>query len=423
MVRHGGAPLAITLLLASQASTAPSPGSDPQSAVRISQEQGEALVREIGASVEQLRGLKFKTPVSMKVISGAQVRENFKAKMEPSANEEARHVTAAYVQLGLIPHGSDLAKAYLDDAEKDIDGYYEHGSKVFYLVDHTPPDDVRGVIAHELTHALEDQYYDLESVAKKAQGNDDRSTAITSLVEGSAMVVMFAFMSREQGQKKAKEQLNKVQSERAERTKTAPSFTQRTLVLPYLLGFSFLLHGKPWDWAFGNGVLIDDIQKAYADPPLSTREILHPEQYWVARNRLRPDALRLPDLSPALGKGWTKALENSIGELGLTVLSGFRDPIEFPWALLPTRWTNEAATGTVGDVYQHYVNGQRSLTVLLTRWETERDAWQFEQAIVDKGQYYSRFGVNLLLLSGDVENRGDAIALAAFQGMNYWPDR
>jgi hypothetical protein len=388
---------------------------------RLTTAQAEALVHEIGASVEQLRGLKFKTPVAMKVISGATARENFRAKIEPGTEERMRQVQAAYIQLGLVPRGTDLNKGFLDFAEKEVAGYYEHGSKIFYLVDHTAPDEVRGVIAHELTHALEDQHYDLDSVGGKTETADE-ATAATALIEGSAMVVMFAFLSREEGQAKAREELQRTQSERVERVGIAPTFTQRTLMLPYILGFSFLLHGKPWDWAFGNGVLVSDIAKAYAAPPRSTREILHPEQYWDAPKRLRRERLSLADLSAAFGKGWSKAIEGSIGELGLAVLTGSRDRIQLPWALLPSRWTTEAASGTVGDVYQHYVNGERSATVLLTRWESERDGWQFREALLSKGRHFAQYGVNLLVLAGDVGESSDAISLAAFQGLRYAPD-
>src|SRR5262249_44821807 len=69
-----------------------------------------------------------------------------------------------------------------------------------------------------------------------------------------------------------------------------------------------------------------DIDHCYANPPFSTREILHPEQYWVARQRRPPLRLVLPDLSSVLGPGWSKATAGSIGELGLTVLTGSRGP-------------------------------------------------------------------------------------------------
>ena len=124
-------------------------------------------------------------------------------------------------------------------------GYYEHGSGNLYLLDHVSPDEVRGVIAHELTHALEDQNYDFEAVSKRSE-NADQSTAITAVIEASATAVMLAFLDRDMGKEKANEKLERTESKRAQRLKVAPSFTQRSLMLPYLLGFSFLLHGKPW---------------------------------------------------------------------------------------------------------------------------------------------------------------------------------
>jgi hypothetical protein len=408
-------------LLAVALAAAPATAADVTSTAQITQAQGEALVHEIGAQVEQLRGLKFKTPVAMQVISGAQVRENFKTKVEPEAEELTRHVQTAYIQLGLVPRGTDLNKGYLEFAEKGVAGYYEHGSKTVFLVDHTSPDDVRGVIAHELTHALEDQNYDFDAVSKGAK-NADQATALTALIEGSAMVVMYAFLSREEGQKRAKEELEKTQAERAENVGIAPTFTQRTLALPYILGFTFLLRGKPWEWAFGNGVVRSDIARAYADPPRSTREILHPEQYWDAPKRIRDNRLTLPDLSSAFGPGWSQAVEGSIGELGLAVLTGSRERITLPWALLPSRWTTEAATGSMGDVYQNYVNGEKSATVLLTRWETERDGWQFREALMAKGKHFAQYGANFLVLAGDVGDSADTVSMAAFQGLRYAPD-
>jgi hypothetical protein len=406
-------------LSASLACAAPLPES--ASNARITPAQAEALVRQISAAVEDIRGLKFKTPVAMQVVDGATAREQFKAKFVPWSEQEARHTQDAYVQLGLVPRGTQLMTRFLDFAEKDVAGYYEHGTKTFYLLDHVAPDEVRTVMAHELTHALEDQTYDIGSVYKKANPDGDRATAIAAVVEGSAMAVMLAFMSREMGGKKASEKLEKDESKRAARLRVAPSFTQRSLLLPYLLGFTFLLRGKPWEFYLGGGVKTTDLDHCYASPPFSTREILHPEQYWVARQRNPPQRLTLPDLSSILGGGWSKATEGSIGELGLTVLTGSQRDIEMPWALLPTRWTTAAATGTVGDAYHHYVNGDRAVTVLLTRWETDHDAEQFDHALLNKGKYFFRYGVNVLVIAGDVGDKAEAAAVAALQGAKFGP--
>jgi hypothetical protein len=386
---------------------------------RLAPAQAEALVREISAAVEKLRGLKFKTPVTMQVISGAAARQSWKSRISPWAEAEARHTQNAYVHLGLVPKGTDLLTGYLDLAEKDVAGYYEHGSGTFYLLDHVAPDEVRGVMAHELTHALEDQNYDFDVVTKKG-ANADHGTAITAVIEGSAMAVMLAFLDREVGKKKAAEEMERAEAQRAQRLQVAPSFTQRTLMLPYLLGFSFLLRGRPWEFFIGEGVLLKDMEQAYAHPPYSTRQILHPEQYWGGTDRYLPQRLTVPDVSGVLGPGWAKATEGSIGELGLAVLTGSREGIELPWALLPARWTNDAAEGTVGDVYHHYVNGGRRVTLLMTRWETERDADQFDRALASRGTRFFRFGANILILAGDVGDRAVAVSQAAFQGARFW---
>jgi hypothetical protein len=410
------------------ASPAPTPAATarpsprPRAASRITPAQADVLVREIGGKVEELRRLRFKTPVTMQVVDSGAAREAFKCKISPEAEQELRHTTSAFVQLGLVPRSADLYKRILEVAEKDVQGYYEHGTKTFYLLDHVSADGVRPVIAHELTHALEDQHYDFAGLAGRAT-SDDHATAIRALIEGSATVVMLAFLSREQGDAKASEELERTESERVERLRIAPSFTQRSLVLPYILGFTFLLRGKPWGWITEGGVYLSDLERAFASPPVSTRQILHPEQYWKDGPLLPPPRLTLPDLSSTLGPGWAKASEGAIGELGLSVLTGSNRPLALPWALLPSRWTNDAAVGTVGDTYHHYVNGERRLTLLLTRWETERDAEEFERALVVKGRYYFRFGVNYLILAGDYGERAEALALAAFQGQRFYADR
>jgi hypothetical protein len=417
-----GAKVLLACLIAGvwSGSAGAAPASPAPPRVRLTQAQGAALVKEIGAKVEKIRGLPFKTPVEMKVISSADARARFRAEVDKAAEEDALHTQHAYVHMALIPPGTDLLKGYLDLTEKDLQGYYEHGTRVFYLLDHVDQGEVRGVIAHELTHALEDQHYDFAEVVKKGRGNSDHGTAIRAVVEGAATAVQLALMGQEEGEKKATENLQKAETRRAERLRIAPSFTQRELLLPYLLGFTFLLQGKPWEFYLGGGVYRSDIDAAYQNPPFSTRQIIHPEQYWYGRKRYQQLRLTLPDLSSTLGPGWKKATDGSIGELGLAVLTGNRQGIDVQWALLPSRWTNKAATGVLGDVYHHYVNGERRVTVLLTRWETEDDADQFDQALLNKGKHFFRFGMHVGMISGDIGDRAQPVAVTALQGAKFW---
>ncbi len=408
----------VTAVVHAQPAGSPPPA-PAATAAQITPERLDALVREVSAAVEGLRGLKFKTPVKAQIIAPKVAREGFKAKIKPREAEEARHTQHAFVQLGLIPPRTDLIIAYLDRAEKDVLGYYDPETKQLYVMERVAEEDVRPVLAHELTHALEDQHYDFRTMAKEASGNDDRATAVSAVIEGSAMAAMIAYVTRRSTPLEAVSKVEKSESRRAERLRGAPSFVQQTVILPYLLGFSFLLRGSPWLWE--NGVPTDEVNEAYAHPPRSTRQILHPEQYWGGKWRKDPPPLTLADISKTLGPGWTKAVEGSIGELGLAVLTGSTLDINQPEALLPSRWTNEAATGTTGDVYHHYVNGPKRFTVLLTRWETMRDAEQFDRALVNRGKFFMRYGGTVLVLAGDVDaDMAGQVASAALQGVNYW---
>ncbi|HET8646790.1 MAG TPA: hypothetical protein VFO85_14945, partial [Vicinamibacteria bacterium] len=386
-------------------------------AAHISPARLQELVSEVGSSVETLRGLKFKTPVKAEIIAPQAARESFKAKIKPWEVEQAGHTQRAYVHLGLIPPRTNLITDYLDLAEKDVLGYYDTKTKVLYVLGHVPEEEVKPVIAHELTHALEDQHYDFQEVARKAHGDDDRATAISAVIEGSAMATMLAYAVRQTRDAEAARKLEKNESRRAEQLKGAPSFVQQSVILPYILGFTFLLRGSPWLWE--NGVPTAEIAEAYANPPRSTRQILHPEQYWWGNWRKDPSPLALPDLSGLLGAGWKKATDGSIGELGLAVLTGSHLDLARMDALLPSRWTNDAAIGTQGDIYHHYVNGERSLTVLLTRWESMRDAEQFDKALISRGKYFLRYGAHVLVLAGDLEpGSGPTLASAALQGVS-----
>jgi hypothetical protein len=386
-------------------------------AVSLSPARAEALVREMSATVERLRRLKFKAPVAVEVVDGSTARKDFEADLDDAEREKARHTRNAWVHIGLVSEKTDLVAEHLASAEKDVAGYYQSGSKVFRLLSHVSELELRSVMAHELTHALEDQHYDLEAVQKRAT-NEDHAVAIRAVIEGSAMVTTLSVLHRQGGIGKAREEAALSSRKRATSVQGAPTFVQMQLLLPYTLGFSFLLRGKPWELLF-DGVRIEDIEQAYAQPPHSTREILHPEQYWGGR-RESARSLSLPDLSRVLGEGWTRPVTGSVGELGLALLTGSRLKTGGFEMLLPTSWATPGASGTAGDVYHHYVNRDRTVTVLLTRWESVRDADEFQRSLRGGRKTLFRFGANLLLLMGDFGDKGEALAAESARSVKFW---
>jgi hypothetical protein len=351
-------------------------------------------------------------------VDPATARKHFEEDIDDDDRERARQMRDAWVQIGLIAPETDLVKARLDQAEKDVAGYYKSGSDTFRLLSHVSEREVRAVMAHELTHALEDQHYDLLSVQKRA-ANADQAVAIRSVIEGSAMVTTLQIQRRQGGIGKAKEEAAQASQARAQRVRQAPTWLQMQVLMPYTLGFSFLLRGKPWELLF-DGVRIEDIDKAYAEPPHSTREILHPEQYWDRSRRESGRPLTMPDLSSVLGPGWKQAVAGSIGELGLTVITGSTVKTGGVEALLPTRWITAGATGNAGDVYHHYVDGERKVTVFLTRWESLRDGDEFLKALRVPSRTIYRVGASIVVLVGDFGDRGQALAADAVRGVQYW---
>jgi hypothetical protein len=407
------------------ASPSPSPSTPAKARVKLTPAEADQIVKEMSATVEKIRGQRFKTPVTMQIIDGARAREHFKSKILPRDEEQMKYTQQVYHRLGLIPKDTDLLTNYLNLAEEGVDGYYEPGTKTFYLLDHVSPGDIRAVIAHELTHALDDQHYDLQALSKLAGGDDDRSTAIAALVEGSAMVVMFTYMEqqRSKGQTSSAKDAQVDQARRAEKLKVAPSFTQRSLMLPYILGFSFMLRGHPWNF-FRGGMPMSDLDYAFAHPPLSTRHIIHPDLYWLRPN-IKFTPPKLADLSRQLGPGWTKATEGSIGELGLAVFTGARTDFDRPEVLLPESWSNAISAGTIGDCFQLYVNGDQRFTVFVTGWQSEAKAQAFARTLPPQNErrVYFRYGVNHLVLMGDFGDveKAQLLAITALQDATYWP--
>jgi hypothetical protein len=379
--------------------------------------QAEALVRETSATVERLRRLRFKTPVTVEVVDSAAARKDFESQLDDAEREQARVTRDAWVAIGLVAPGTDLVAAHLDTAEKDVVGYYQSKSKTFRLLSHVSEREVRSVMAHELTHALEDQHYDFEMVMKGAT-NADHAVAIRAVIEGSAMVTTLSIQRTQGGIGKAKEEAARSSQARAKTVEGKPTFVQMQLLLPYTLGFSFLLRGKPWELLF-DGVRIEDIDKAYLEPPHSTREVLHPEQYWGGR-RDRARSLSLPDLSKVLGPGWSQSVTGAIGELGLTLLTGSELKTGGFEMLIPASWGTPGASGTAGDVYHHYVNGERSVTLLLTRWESVRDADEFQRTLKPGRRKLFRFGANLLMLMGDYGDKAEPLAGECARSVKYW---
>jgi hypothetical protein len=301
--------------------------------------------------------------------------------------------------------------------QDQVGGYYDPQTEVFFVLGDLPRSAASGLIAHELTHALDDQHFHIDRLLESANVDDDREAAAGCVIEGSATVVSNAFLLRGPAVVPAGPDATPAPSDgrRQQRFRALPDILQRSLISPYLLGQWFLLRGDLS--RLRTGVTAADLDRAFADPPASTEQVLHPEKYWGAA-RDAPVAVALPDLSPRLGTGFHLSGDGVLGELGLAVLTGLAplDPAA-PEASRGPAWTNAAATGWGGDRYQLYEAGSRAVTLLATTWDTATDAMEFARALPASAVRATRRRDRwVVVVVGDSSPR-DALADAALDAL------
>ena len=269
--------------------------------------------------IEKSTGLKFKTPPRVETRSRDEVRRFLERTFEESQGAKDLVVkSAVYKRLGLIPDTLDVRKLYIDLLTEQIVGFYDPKTKVLYIVDGSPPEQAGFVLSHELIHALQDQYFDLDSL-QSVQGADDRVMAAQAVMEGQAVYEQLASVI---GEGNVAERLpggwDRIRQEIRERQSSmpvfagAPTLIQESLIFPYLSGAEFVRRFKSRRPG----------QAPYADMPLSTEQILHEEAYFGAR-RDAPLRVTLPPVT-----GATTLYENGLGEFEtrLLLFEHLRDP-------------------------------------------------------------------------------------------------
>jgi hypothetical protein len=236
-----------------------------------------------------------------------------------------------------------------------------------------------------------------------------------ALVEGSATEIMSRYLLRAQasgGITMADMQgLMESETERSRVFLEAPPYFQ-TLLANYTCGMNFLLEGKLA--LLGQETEVDggkNFLRAVADPPRSSEQILHPEKYWDRDRRDEPKRVTIPNPSRALGEGWTRAGAGILGELTLGSLVGAKTPDAAELASGQTVWTNAAASGWGGDRFELWTHGDAAVVLLVTVWDTAKDAEEFEAALPREreGFAFRRAGTTVGIVAGGSVDRRDAL--------------
>ncbi len=374
----------------------------------LTQAEAEAAVAAVLPEVVSIRGLAFKRPVPVKVVDDARARVHVLARFHKTTPEgKIRADQRAYELLGLIPPGTDVVTTLLDVLEEQAGGFYDPPTKSFYLLDDMPRAMTPGLTAHEMTHALEDQYYDIDGRLAAIEEDDDASFALSAVAEGSASLVMTATMAREvkDGALKSGDLTTLQESEagQAKKLDAMPGVLRKQLLGPYILGALFLARGDAA--AMAAAYPRAGVNAAWAALPRSSEQILHPEKYWDPARRDDPKPVRLPNPARVLGPGWKRAGSGILGELTLGGLCGAPSPgAQDQEAMVSAdAWTNAAAAGWGGDRWELWTKGKSSVVLLETVWDTVEDAAEFEAALPrgQAGPTSRRAGATVAIVAGD----------------------
>jgi hypothetical protein len=326
----------------------------------------EREIRTIEGDVVAIRNLRQLREVSNRLVSTdeflAEIRAEFE-KANPAPRLRAEQ--ALYERLGLLPAGSDLASLVLDQLGEGLAGYYRPDSKGLTIIKRSggfgPLE--RQVLAHEYTHALQDQYFDLNALGVSDARDGDRALARRALVEGDASLVMAKWAEQHLTPDELTEVIRQTNLRDTDRLGSAlPPVLLRQAAFPYFDGLLFVtaLH------ASGNWAAVD---AAFRQPPDSTEQILHFDKYMTHE---APVPVPIPHLAEGLGQGWREALTDTFGEMTVQVWTAQANG--------PTA-SRRAAAGWGGDRIASYEGPDNRWGITWeTRWDSAVDAAEFASA-------------------------------------------
>ena len=274
-------------------------------------------VPAIARTLTEITGFPLKHPVPCAFISKDKVNRFLKKRVhEVASPEEIRAEELTLKKFGLVPPDFDLAKSTVDLLTEQAAAFYDFDRKKLFITDTTSGESQEPVLAHELSHALADQSFNLAKYTRQGRNSDDGATARLAVMEGQATWLMTEYMARRNGQTllhhpemaASMAALSDSGGSQFPVFDNSPLYLRQSLVFPYTKGMMFQ-----------DALLEHDGRQAFAEPfrrpPVSTQQILDPAKYLAAAKPTEPS---LPD--PHLPHGYKGLVAGVMGELEHRIL-------------------------------------------------------------------------------------------------------
>jgi hypothetical protein len=301
----------------------------------ISPQEAKDLFKSVDEILEfasQETKLPIKEEVKRRLVERNEVQAFIQKNMkEDKDTQRLERSEVVLKKFGLLPRNFDLRTFLVALLKEQVAGYYDPKTKTVNLLNWVDADSQRPVLAHELTHALQDQSFGLEKFMRAGEqashagdptpadiATDEEQAARQAVVEGQAMVALLDYSLAPTGKTmldmpqivEALKQGMLVGTADTPTFRTAPVFLKETLTFPYRYGIDFtaaLLSAGGKDLAFAG---------AFKAPPRTTREIMEPQTY-LSHEKIEP--MKLLDFDKDF-KGYDRFDIGAIGEFDVAVL-------------------------------------------------------------------------------------------------------
>ena len=274
-------------------------------------------INSIVASLAKISGLTEEHPVPYASITKRQLRRFLGKRIKKSLKaDEVEADELALKMFGLVPDNFNLRKSTVDLLTEQAAAFYDYDQKKLFLLQGAPLPEETTTLAHELSHALADQHFNLGKYMDEDSSNDDENLAHTAVVEGQATWLMMAYDLAAEGKPleptadmlRAEEGSDDLSGNDYPVLKSSPLYIQQSLLFPYSKGTRFFdavyrRMGRP---AFS---------AVFLDPPYCSGEIMHPERYF---HHTKPVLPSLPKWN--LGSSQTEITQGVLGEFDEHVL-------------------------------------------------------------------------------------------------------
>ena len=332
-----------------------------------------AATDEVLKQTSTIRQLAVIRPVQSSTQSRAEIERAIVKNLDEDISAADIHAAEVTLKkLGFAPPDFQYRALMIRLLTEQVAGYYEPKTRQFHLADWIDVEGQRPVMAHELTHALQDQHFDLRRFEHWPKGDSDAELAAHALIEGDATLAMVMYISSD-----PMRFLKSLRSMDVQTTEfnQAPRIIRESLLFPYQEGLN-------WTRALYKEGGWSQVSQAFKTLPQSTEQIMHPEKYLAHE---APVKVTLADITSLLNDSrqmrpgvqtpvtWKRILSDVNGEWGTYLLLDqfLQSPAD----------SRRAAAGWAGDRYAIYESSAgQALYLSSSTWDTLNDANEFFEA-------------------------------------------